>query len=202
MYPTLDGTSPSCTIACRKSKSRSSSQINIHIIVHHTSTVLHSVPRVYSTVFWAIADIRSGSLRRDQVQPYDESAKQSEISMPRRAYTCGAQAFHRIHKSSLHLGTAHCGWRHEVVQLSAISETGRPTFFFATFSARLSKPTFNSSVMRRSYGARPATSRTISRTNFTRLLARCAQQCRAPVSNAPGRAPSIETFQAHRITLS
>ena len=47
------------------------------------------------------------------------------------------------------------------------------TFFLHSLSARLSLPTFSSSVTRFSYGARPATSRMISRTNFTRLLARC-----------------------------
>ncbi len=47
------------------------------------------------------------------------------------------------------------------------------TFFLHSLRARLSLPTFSSSVTRFSYGARPATSRMISRTNFTRLLARC-----------------------------
>jgi hypothetical protein len=47
------------------------------------------------------------------------------------------------------------------------------TFRLATLSARLSLPTLSSSIRRFSYGAWPATSRTMSRTSFTRLDRRC-----------------------------
>ena len=49
----------------------------------------------------------------------------------------------------------------------------RRTFFLATLSARLSLPTLSSSMIRFSYGAGPATSRTSSRIIFTRLPRRC-----------------------------
>ena len=49
---------------------------------------------------------------------------------------------------------------------------GESTFLLQSLRARLSLPTFSSSVTRLSYGASPATSRTTSRMNLTRLLRR------------------------------
>ena len=57
-------------------------------------------------------------------------------------------------------------------------------FFLATFSARLSLPTFSSSITRFSYGAKPATSRISSRTIFTRFPSRCGARARRVSASA------------------